>query len=54
VLRGLFVGLFCCSTQNRWVFDPIAFAWEGFGAGGLEMVGLGLGFVGDVIGIMGT
>jgi hypothetical protein len=31
VLCGLFVRLFCCSTQNRWVVDPIAFAWREFG-----------------------
>jgi hypothetical protein len=36
--HGLDLG---CSMQNRWVFDPIAFAWKSFG------------FWDDVIGIMG-
>ena len=41
MLRGLFGWLFCCSTQNRWVVDPIAFAWKGFGEG---WVGVVVGF----------
>jgi hypothetical protein len=37
-------GLFCCFTQNRWVVDPIAFGWKGFGVLGR----LGLDSVGEV------